>query len=470
MLETDPDVILGGWNDWRESPGVEYIRTGFALSVDGGGSWSDFLVRPPVGSQQDAEGDPMTAADPRTGHMWAGGISFDVASNGGLYVARKNAGDNFFQPSVIASSVGGIDKAWMVAGRDHLTSDSTRLYITYNFGSVHSTDLGDNWSTPVFLGPGFGFLPRIGPDGELYVSYWSDGNDAFQIKRSFDGGGFFDTRVVAQQMDTWGLEEFNSRFPGTFRAPPIPGMAIDPDDGTIYVVWPDTTDIVGGQANVDVYFSKSSNQGDDWTTPTIVNGEGPNVGDQFFPWLEIDPTGRLHVVYLDSRHTAQNDGVVNGMFDAYYAYSEDGGTSWTEIRLTPQSWNSDDDGLDRPSQFIGDYLGLAVTDSSAWPFYPDTTGGDPNIYTHEIAFCEPPDEVSGLLVSKSLDETDLIFNWTDMPIADDYVLFQDFSPDGNFDLIVGTATSGTTGITTAVPFGNRYYLVAGQNDCALGPK
>jgi hypothetical protein len=345
VATTNPQEIIASWNDWRESPVVsnEVIRAGVALSMNGGLTWSDFVVRPPLPNQSGVEGDPMTAHDPRTGAVWVGAISF--ASNGGLYVARKNAGDNFFQPSVMADFGGGIDKCWMVAGRNEITPDSTRLYIAYNLGVVASDDLGDSWTNPVSLGSGIGFLPRIGPGGEVYVAYWDFSGDDFRIARSLNGGSSYVDRLIAPRMDSWGLGTDNNRFPGEFRVPAFAALAVHPQDGTLYAVFPDTTDQVGGQFNVDVYFTKSFDQGDTWLPPVILNGEGPFVGDQFFPWIETDSSGRLHVVYLDSRNTSQPDSAADGLFDAYYAYSEDDGATWSEARLTPQPWNSDDDGL-----------------------------------------------------------------------------------------------------------------------------
>jgi hypothetical protein len=201
----------------------------------------------------------------------------------------------------------------------------------------------------------------------------------------------------------------------------------------------------------------------------VINGEGPNVGDQFFPWVEADPNGGVHVLYLDTRNTAQNDNQTNGWIDAYYAFSEDDGDSWQEFRLTDESWNSDDDGLNRSSQFIGDYLGMAVTDSTAWPVYPDTSNGDADTYTNEITICENAPVVSGLILGLSEDDTTMQFNWVDVTPADDYVLYQDFSANGNFGVLAGTASSGTTGITKPAPLLNRYYLVAGRTACGVGP-
>lgn len=464
----DPSEIVGTWNDWRDSGKGEVIRLGVALSTNGGLAWSDFLVRPPAIFQSTVEGDPMATVDPRTGSLWVGAISF--AANGGLYVARKEPGDDFFQPSVMADTGSGIDKGWMAAGRNEITPDSTAVYIAYNLGVVRSDDLGDSWGSTVSLGGGLGFLPRVGPSGEVYVSSWANG-DVFRLQRSLDGGQTFVSRTIALRMDSWGVGENNSRFPGTFRVPQLPTLAVDPSSGTLYAAWPDTTDQAAGQANVDVYFSRSTDQGDSWTTPVIVNGEGPNVGDQFFPWIEVDSQGRVHLVYLDSRHTVQNDNDVNGFFDAYYAYSEDFGESWTEFRLTPVSWNSDDDGLDREFQFIGDYLGMAVAGDTVWPVYPDTTHGDTDIYTNEISFdsCLAPDEVGGLRVDRSAENGTLTLNWTDLPNTADYIVFQNFAPVGAFGF-AGTAPSGVPGLTLAEPAGTRYYLVAARNACGIGPK
>jgi len=225
VSNVNPHEIVAAWNDWRDSPTVtnEVIRAGVAISLNGGLTWTDFVLRPPGPNQSGVEGDPMTVQDPRTGFLWAGAISY--AGNGGLYVARKNPVDDFFQPSVMADNGNGIDKGWMVAGRDPVAVDSTRVYIAYNLGLVFSDDMGDSWTNPVSLGNGLGFLPRIGPDGELYIAYWDFINESFNVKRSFDGSGPFTTHIIAQRMDNWSTETQNTRFPGTFRVPPLPGLA-----------------------------------------------------------------------------------------------------------------------------------------------------------------------------------------------------------------------------------------------------
>ncbi|MCA9289865.1 MAG: hypothetical protein KDA25_01985 [Phycisphaerales bacterium] len=384
----NPNVAIGGWNDWRASGASEVIRSAFSLTFDGGQTWSDVIVRPPAPNQSGVEGDPMTAFDDRTGALWAGAISF--TGNGGVYVARLDPGETTFEPTVMARVTGGADKCWMAAGPDYLDPEETIVYIAYNQGLLRSTTMGDTWAGPFpFGGGGIGYLPRIGPAGELYVAYWDFG-DGLELKRSFNGGTSFTTHTIATRMDTWGTQD-GSRFPGTFRVPPLVYFDVDPNDGALYAVYFDTTNVVLGNSNVDIYFTRSVDQGTTWSTPVVMNNDTFRPGDQFFTWIETDAGGGLHVVAFDSRHVAQNDGTTNGMFDAYYYYSNDHGNTWQEFRLTPDSWNSDDDGLDRPQQFIGDYLGLAVAGRHAYPVYLDMSNGDPDVYTNVIVIPGSPD-------------------------------------------------------------------------------
>ena len=377
--EMDPLRVTAGWNDFRQNA----WRCGFALSFDGGGTWSDFLLRPPPPNQSGVEGDPFTAFDDRTGTLWAGGMSF--VGNGGVFVARLDPDQQAFNPTVMADPGGGVDKAWMTAGSMPGNPDSTRLYIAYNLGIIRSDDMGDTWTNPQGLGSGIGFLPRVGPNGEVYVVYWDFGAGV-KLKRSLNDGAFT-THTIATRMDVWGTQD-GSRFPGNFRVPPLNYLDVDMNDGTLYAVYFDTTNIVDGNANVDLYFTKSIDRGTRWTTPVVINGDNDPPGDQFFPWIEVDDHGRIHIVFLDSRNTIQNDNVFNGMFDAYYTYSDDGGDTWNEFRLTSKSWNS---AWSSGGTFAGDYLGMAVAGDRVYPVYLDTSNGDADIYTNVIVFSRTGD-------------------------------------------------------------------------------
>jgi len=269
----------------------------------------------------------------------------------------------------------------MAAGIAPSEPDTTRVYVTYNLGSQYSADMGDTWSSVRSLGSGIGFLPRVGPNGELYVAYWNFGNGVM-LRRSFNGGVSFEPAIrIATRMDVWDTQS-GSRFPGRFRVPSLTYLAVDAINGTLYCVYFDTTDVAGGNANVDLYLTKSTDQGTTWTTPRVINGDSDPPGDQFWPWLEVDRQGRLHIVFLDSRHTVQDDDTAHGMFDAYYGLSVDGGDTWTEYRLTPASFDSFNAG--GSSQFLGDYMGLGVGGNRVYPCYVSTQNGNPDIFTNII--------------------------------------------------------------------------------------
>lgn len=377
--DANPDEIVAGWNDYRSSGGV---RSGFSLSLDAGATWNGFIMRPPAQNQCGTEGDPMTAFDPRTGTLWAGAIAF--CGNGGLYIAKKDPGAPNFETPVMADTGSGIDKGWMAAGPLRNQPDTTRVFCAYNFGIIWSDDMGQTWTNPVSLGSGIGFLPRVGPDGEIYVAYWDFGT-GMRLRRSLNDGASFTSHLIATRMDVWGTQD-GSRFPGRFRVPPFVAFDVDENTGDLHACYFDTTNIVGGQSNVDLYYTRSVDQGTTWETPRVINGDNDPPGDQFFSWLEVDSAGRVQILCLDSRNTDQPDNTVDGMFDAYYLVSQDGGDTFSEHRLTPDPWNSADDGILGSTQFLGDYLGVAIGGNRAYPVYIDTSNGRAELYTNVIEF------------------------------------------------------------------------------------
>ncbi len=429
--DADASNVVAGWNDYGTGP----IRSGFSISNDGGGSWQDVLLRPPAAFQGGTEGDPMTCADNRTGDMWAGAISFD--SNGGVYVARLNAGDSTFQPSVMALVSGISDKCWMEAGVDPNDPSQTRLYIGLTDGGARllvSEDAGDSWSAPIVIPAfGLGWLPRVGPNGELYLSVW-DFAGGYQLIRSLDGGATFEGPfTIANRMDFWSVD--GTRFPGRFRVAPLVTFGVDPNDGTLYAAYADTTSVSGDNRNVDVYFTRSIDQGTTWTTPTILNTDAATPGDQFFPFVEVDNSGRVHVVFYDTRAVIQNDNTTDGagqppaMIEAWYAFSDDAGDSWTELVLTDQPFSSADDGFN--DGFIGDYLGIGVSGTTVYPCYMSTHEGIANIFVHEITNDFLVGDINRDGIVNLLD----IQPFVDLLAAADFDKAADINGDGSVNLL-----------------------------------
>jgi hypothetical protein len=387
--------VVAAWNDYREA-GTRRVAVG--LRSDGGATWNDEVLHVPWERQMGYEGDPMTAADPRTGTLWAGGMSWSLS--GGVFVARKSAGAPAFEEPVMTYADPGIDKGWLAAGPLPGVPDSTEVYVTFNYGLQRSSDLGATWSELVDLGQDIGYLPRIGPAGELYITSWDWGNGMW-VRRSFDGGATVLPAVrVATLMDSWDLH-LSPQIPGDFRTPNLCYLAVSPVDGTLYAVWADTSGTVAGNDNVDLYFTRSTDQGSSWATPWVINGDADPPGDQFFPWLEADGNGHLHLLFYDTRNTVQDDSAPSAMLDAYYSWSDDGGDTWTEYRLTPVSFDSaftDGGG----GQFIGDYLGIGLARAAVFPVYLSTQNSLGEIFTHRIVWPED------LLFADGFESGDLV--------------------------------------------------------------
>ncbi|HEX2224841.1 MAG TPA: sialidase family protein [Thermoanaerobaculia bacterium] len=384
--DQNPDEVIAAWTDSRPADGRFSTRVGVGVSRDGGRTWEEFLMEPPAALQDRVQGDPITARDPRTGTVWVGGLTLFARERDGFFVSRKRPGAATFEPAVVVHNEEGADKPWMAAGPDPLDPEKTRLYMSHNLGLQVSEDLGDTWTAPVGLGPYTAFLPRVGPGGELYIAYWDLANGVM-VRRSLDGGRTLEAPVrAAQRRDFWDFQD-GSRFPGRFRVPPFTYLAVDPRDGTVYCLYFDTTSRIDDESDVDLYLTRSTDRGATWSPPWRIP-ENANPGDQFFPWLEVDGSGRLHLVFYDTRFTPQSDADTVGWLDAVYAWSEDGGATWTQHRLTPASFSSAQGSWDG-SEFLGDYNGLTVAGNRVYPLYVSTQAGDSDVYAHTILFGDP---------------------------------------------------------------------------------
>lgn len=372
----DGREILSGFVDFR--PGT-VIRNSFSVSSDGGKTWTQIVIRPPLGYEASTEADPMSAYDPRTNTLFAGGISAAKC----IYIAKKVPGQNAFGPSMLARIAPWPDKGWMAAGPRPGLSDTTRLYITYNEGIIWSDDLGSTWESPHSLGQGYGFLPRVGPEGVLFLTYW-DGYWGIKFTKSLDGGQTWS--AVAQpgtRLAAWGVVNYG--IPGTFRNVTNNAMAVNPVNGDVVIMWVDQTNIVNGQKNLDLYLVRSTDKGATWSNAKRLPFRPMNqISDMIFPWIEFTKDGRLHLFAMDTSHNpGQTDGAPHGLWDQVYYYSDDLGASWSQpFRLTSTSWDSYYE--NSSYSFLGDYQGMAVSDRSVYPVYPDTHTSEAEAYVNRV--------------------------------------------------------------------------------------
>jgi tetratricopeptide (TPR) repeat protein len=397
----DVERVVVGWIDTREADTGGAWRIATASSDDGGRTFTEAML-PAPGEPSLFDGDPTVVADPRSGMLWVGAVSF-VTGSRGVWVSRDIPGTSGVEPTAFTSE-GTLDRPWLAVGPLPAApgeTPATRLYLTFigGGGYQHSDDLGASWTprlpysdqTPT----GAIHLPRVGPGGELYFLTW-DQRDAIDLIRSFDGGASFAPPVrIATRLDYWSTHA-SGHVPGTFRVPPLPVLAVDPLSGALYAMWFDTTRVVAGDADLDLFLSRSLDRGETWSPPrTVLAG----AGDQFFPWLEVDSAGRLLLVFFDTSRGGGRDADPAALLDAVFAVSDDGGESWRTAWLTPQPFSTA--AASWPSfsgaQFVGDFLGLAPIDEGAFVAYPAASdAGDLDILGQRVRLVAPCDPALGL--------------------------------------------------------------------------
>jgi hypothetical protein len=230
--------------------------------------------------------------------------------------------------------------------------------------------------------------------GTVYVGfqYYASGTYASAqdlINRSTDGGATFAAAPFTINAgpnlqgglnlgDARGYFAINAGC-STFRHRSFPIIGVDPTNSSIvYATWAGgnleskyTCGTLKGRHS-DILFSRSSDGGVNWSAPLKVNDD-PQGKDQYYPWMDVAPNGTVWIGWHDRR-----DDPSNFMHKWYVDHSSNGGVSFgvdVPIATVPS----------QPTTFIGDYAGLAATNSSVLPMWwdsRDTASGDP--YTSRI--------------------------------------------------------------------------------------
>jgi Secretion system C-terminal sorting domain len=239
-----------------------------------------------------------------------------------------------------------------------------------------SSDFGSTWSTPLKLNnvdgncvdesdTVEGCVPAIGPNGQIYTS-WS-GPAGIVFKKSLDQGASWSTNeTTISAISRWAYS-----VPGLDRTNGQPVTVCDvapssPHNGTIYINWSDQRN---GFNDTDIFLSKSTDQGTTWTAPLRVNNDAPGK-HQFLSWMTIDQTtGYIYIVFYDRRNYNDNQ------TDVYLAYSTNGGTSFTNTKISTTPFIPVD------SVFFGDYTNITAHNGVIRPIWARMDSGVTSVYT-----------------------------------------------------------------------------------------
>ncbi len=347
------NYVCGGWNDNRM--GVYHV--GFAYSTDGGLNWSDDTVM--IEPTYPNDGDPVICIDD-SGTVYYFWLSFSPSYYGDIFLTKSYDGGVTWGPFVCVtpnSPTSLDDKPWANIYGDNIFVSWYEYAATGDLKFTRSTDRGATWSTGVSVGSGGnGTVPFLGTDSTVYVGW---GFQDLRLNKSTDMGVTWQGQRTIIPV-TWS--------PGStpYRINNIPCFTTSNDRTKLYVVFADSR---LGSGQLDVFFSKSTDAGENWSTPVKVNDtQSGDMTRQFYPWMSVDPYDRIHVVWHDSR-------APGNALAQYYSYSTDFGQTWSEnIRASDTAVVA--------STFIGDYTACAADSYHVYALWCDarTAPGNPDIF------------------------------------------------------------------------------------------
>lgn len=399
------NIQIGGqFNEWTNEPSVcmnpsnpDEIMVGsvldnYYLSNDGGFNWQHGTITSTYG----VNGDPVILAD-TAGRFYYFHLVPDLSR---VVCHKRESLDSPWSTESYTAVYNNyeIDKEW--AAYDPVTNNVYVTWTRFNtWGSSNpqdssdiflakSTDGGLSWGEQKLISntggnatAGFysvhGSYPTTGPNGEVYVAWWSPQGLMFN-KSTDEGETWLDSDINVTGFPV----QWITGIPGIQTGVSFPVIACDRSNGlnhgTIYVSWTDKR-VAGNDANI--WLAKSIDAGLTWSAPIRVNDDGPGK-HQFFNYMTIDQvTGKIYIIFYDRRNYTDTN------TDVYLAISDNGGETFANYKISESPF------IPFSTLFFGHYIGVAAHNNhvfatwvrmddgqlSLWgaPIDPDAVGVEP---------------------------------------------------------------------------------------------
>ncbi len=377
---TNPDNVVAVWRDFR----LGYRRIGVGFSLDGGKTWLDDLL---PNDNQPRMSDPGLTFN-AGGTIYALSLSFnwDEDESGMEVFPSTTGGITWDEPTIALMTMDSTifeDKELIACDRAPDSPYQGNLYISWtrfiyepdfltDCYVIRSTDGNQTWEDPIRISdaPYLQWsVPVVGSGGVVYVAWVSYYFNTIMLDRSFDGGQTWNDDIELTSVST-AQTEIN----GGITVFSYPAMDADITgsqyNGNLYVAYMDWAG-----HDFDIYFRKSTDQGETWSEPERINDDDlGNGADQFHPWTYVDENGTITVMFYDRRNDPDNL-----LYDVYITQSFDGGETWSDNRrVTTVSSDPTQGGY--KGGLIGEYSGVAVHNGVANCVWTDFRLGDEDTY------------------------------------------------------------------------------------------
>jgi hypothetical protein len=362
---TNPQRMVIGWRQF-DTVLSSARKAGWGYTTDGGRNWTF----PGVITPGTYRSDPVVCAD-ASGTFYYNSLEGDFTTD----VVKSTDGGVTWGPPVFAY---GGDKEWMTVDRTHGIGRGNLYSFWTGSGGIftRSTNGGQSFTTPTGIpsSPHWGTMD-VAPDGVLYIAGISNSGSVFLVSKSSNAQ---DPLMSATTFTT-----VNVNLGGSLSAADGPNpegllgqpwIAVDPSSGAtagyIYLVC--SVDPPGADP-LDVHFTRSTDGGSTWSAPVRINDDPGTAAWQWFATMSVAPTGRIDVVWNDTRNTGQ----VN-LSELHYSFSSDEGATWSANEQLSPAWDSF---VGWPNQSkIGDYYQMTSDRVGANLAWAATFGGEENVY------------------------------------------------------------------------------------------
>jgi hypothetical protein len=410
---TNPNNIIAVWQQDRWSNGGALgLVTG--VSHNGGATWARNFPHfstcaggtPANGGDFERSSDPWVTFSPNgTAYQISLSVSFNTGENAVLVSRSTDGGDTWREPTTLIRDSGGRDSSYAFNDKESITADPTDSRYAYAvwdrfvtpsgtskeslMGLIHSrsfrqpiwfartTDGGATWEPARNIFDFGEFAGTLGnqiavlPNGDLinvfdFFSLTKNSHklrgESMAVIRSTDKGETWSPNptIISSSLEIGAFDPDTGR---PIRAEGgIPEIAVDPDNGNIYVVWQDSR-----FSGVDeIAFSMSTDGGFTWTAPIKVNQtpRSATAGNQqaFVSNIRVAADGTVGVTYYDFRNNDANPGVPTDYWIVHCHSDCSNAANWgNEARLTSASFDIEQAPAARGpfGFFLGEYEGLS---------------------------------------------------------------------------------------------------------------